>query len=361
MATYHLSHLPDHVLLRELSSLVVQDRATTAALLAHIAEVDERRLYLPRACASMYAYCVQELRMSEDVAYKRIRAARLAGRFPAIFPALANGGLNLSSLLALAPHLTTQSAGELLAAASGKSGSEIEELLAERFPRPDVRFSLMPVFSSSATLEPCQLAARPVVPSELPQKAIAMGPLAGAREAASPLPSMEGAPLPEVATVVTQPAQVLAAPPPAPRPRLTPLAPERYALQVTLDQETHDLLREARELLGHTSAGGDVADVLKRGLQELVNKLRARRCAAVTRPRPGTSSHPATSPRPGIRRQEDASRTPSGAPSRRDGRPRRVTGPRHDARRVPAATRRRGLVPVSAPAPAPAPVPAFAT
>src|SRR6266571_4247556 len=72
MCTYSLSHLSDSVLLRDLAALVAHDRATTARLLAHIAEVDERRLYLPAAHPSMFAYCVHELRLSEDAAYKRI-------------------------------------------------------------------------------------------------------------------------------------------------------------------------------------------------------------------------------------------------------------------------------------------------
>ena len=37
MHSYALSHLADGVLLRELTALVVRDRATTAALLAHLA------------------------------------------------------------------------------------------------------------------------------------------------------------------------------------------------------------------------------------------------------------------------------------------------------------------------------------
>src|SRR2546422_5399145 len=91
MCKYSLSHLSDSALLRDLAALVAQDRATTARLLAHIAECDARRLYLPAAYPSMFAYCVHELRLSEDAAYKRIQAARVARRFPSIFAAGAGG------------------------------------------------------------------------------------------------------------------------------------------------------------------------------------------------------------------------------------------------------------------------------
>src|SRR5436309_7905194 len=94
MCTYSLSHLSDSALLRDLATLVAHDRATTARLLAHLAEVDERRLYLPAAYPSIYAYCVGELRLCEQAAFKRIRAARTARRFPAIFAALAEGRLH---------------------------------------------------------------------------------------------------------------------------------------------------------------------------------------------------------------------------------------------------------------------------
>src|SRR5437016_4031847 len=60
-----LSHLSDHELLRELAALVANDRTTTAALLAHLAEIDARRLYLPAGYPSMFVYCVEVLRLSE--------------------------------------------------------------------------------------------------------------------------------------------------------------------------------------------------------------------------------------------------------------------------------------------------------
>ena len=155
VTTYSLSHLSDGVLLRDLAALVIRERATTAVLLAHLAEVDARRLYLPAAYPSMYLYCVHELRLSEEAAFKRIHAARTARRFPAIFAALAEGRLHLSAVVMLAPHLTPETADELLAAAAGKSKSEIEQLLAQRFPRPD-----LPARVEAISLPPAEPLAR---------------------------------------------------------------------------------------------------------------------------------------------------------------------------------------------------------
>ena len=154
MNCFKLSHLAVQTLLNNLATLVTQDRATTAALLAHIAEVDERKLYLPAAQSSMYSYCVRELGMSEDVAYKRITAARVARRFPAIFSALADGELHLSAVVMLAPHLTPDTAASLLAGATHKTRAEIELLIAERFPRPDVPTIVQAMVSAIAADEP---------------------------------------------------------------------------------------------------------------------------------------------------------------------------------------------------------------
>ena len=96
MNRYSLTHVPDPVLLRELRSLLARERATTAELLAHLAEVDARRLYAPAGHPSMFAYCVGELHLSEDAAFKRIRAARVARHFPAVFALLADGRLHLT-------------------------------------------------------------------------------------------------------------------------------------------------------------------------------------------------------------------------------------------------------------------------
>src|SRR5207247_290864 len=98
-------------------------------------EVDERRLYLPAAYPSIYSYCVGELRLCEQAAFKRIRAARTARRFPAIFPALAEGRLHLSGVVMLTPYLTPENADELLAAAANRNRAEPEQPLAQRFPR----------------------------------------------------------------------------------------------------------------------------------------------------------------------------------------------------------------------------------
>jgi len=250
MNTYSLSHLGDRALLRDLASLVARDRATTAALLAHLAEVDARRLYLPAAYPSMYAYCVHELGLSEEAAFKRIHAARTARRFPALFAALAEGRLHLSGVVMLAPHLTPANVDELLTAAAHRSKAGIEQLLAERFPRPDIPERVQAIPARAA-----------------PADSLALGPVdqhaPGRVEGAS-------------------------------RPQVTPLSPERFALQLTLAQSTYEKLRYAQTLLGHQLPTGEIAAVLDRALDALIGQLEKQKFAATARPRPrrGTAGRP---------------------------------------------------------------------
>jgi len=206
MNTYALSHLADQVLLRDLAALVARDRTTTAALLAHLAEVDERRLYLPAAHPSMFSYCVHVLHLSEQATYKRIRVARTARQFPAIFTAIAEGRLHLSGVILLTPCLTRETVDELVAAATHKSYSEIEQLVAQRFPRSEVPTRVEAVSPGNAdqlsTRTVATLFTEPLSPGNADQLS--------ART---------------VAASVT-------------RPRVTPLSPERFSLQFTMGQDT---------------------------------------------------------------------------------------------------------------------------
>jgi len=64
------------------------------------------------------------------------------------------------------------------------------------------------------------------------------------------------------------------------------VAPERYALQLTIGKSTHDKLRYAQALLSHQIPAGEVAEVLDRALDALIGQLEQRKFAATTRPRP---------------------------------------------------------------------------
>jgi hypothetical protein len=186
----------------------------------------------------MFAYCVRELGLSEDAAAKRIHAARVARRFTMLLVALAGGRLSLSAVVLLAPHLTPENAEELIGTAAHKTRAEIEVLLAQRFPKPD-----------------------------LPQ-------VLREQHAPGHVPPGGQTHTPRSPGVVQ-----------TPRPTIRPLSPRRFALQVTVDQSAHDKLQYARELLGHQIPSGDLAQVLDLALDALIAKLEKRKFAATDHPR----------------------------------------------------------------------------
>jgi HNH endonuclease len=261
MTGYSLTHVKDHVLLRDLTALTARDRATTALLLAHIAEVDARRLYAAAGYSAMYHYCIRTLGFSEDMASKRIRAARVARRFPFVFDAIADGRLHVTGVSLLSStlrNLRAKQATELLVAAENRTKDEILVVLAERFPQPDVaaRVRALPGPSEESVLS---LQVPGTV--EVQQSSSQSSPgLSSAHDDAA-----------VVAPPVTTPA--IAPTPPA---RTTPLSPGRFALQLTMSAETREKLRRAEDLLGRAVAPGDLAAVLDRALDALLEKLERR-------------------------------------------------------------------------------------
>ena len=115
---HSLAHLDDQELLRNTRHLVGKSNQIFAALLLHLAEVEARGLHRQRLCASLYTYCVYELRFSEDAAARRSSAARLGKQFPLLFEAIAGGELHLTGLLMLGPHLTRKTTSKCWGAPS---------------------------------------------------------------------------------------------------------------------------------------------------------------------------------------------------------------------------------------------------
>src|SRR6187549_4123301 len=136
---YRLVGLGNSELLAGLSELARQSNVLTAQLLAHLVELEERLLHLELGFSSLFAYCVEALGMSEGTAGRRVAAARVCRRFPGAFERVARAELHLCALCALAPHLNELNSAELFEACKAKTRRQIEELLAVRFPRPDVR------------------------------------------------------------------------------------------------------------------------------------------------------------------------------------------------------------------------------
>jgi hypothetical protein len=204
-------------------------------MLAHLVEVEERRLHLEAACPSMLQFCVRRLGMSEDEACRRIHTARLVHRFPDLLVRIERGDLTLSTIALLEHALTEVTYEELVEAATGKTKAEVQALLAKRSPMPDVPGAIT------------------TIPTQAP---IPLG--------------VEGVPAPTVASGW----------------ELTPLSETRHKVQFTASDELRKKLERAQDLMRHVNADGDLALVVERALDLLLEKLEKQRLGRTSRPRP---------------------------------------------------------------------------
>jgi hypothetical protein len=148
-----ISDRSDEALLSSVTKLLGSHRELTAELVAHLAEIEERRLHLLLGFSSMFDFCQKKLGMNEGEAFRRILAARIGRRFPLVHSLLASGSVTLSALELLRPWLTQENHEELFEAVAGKTKREVQSLLAARFPRPDT-----PPAIRQAKIEPLSLA-----------------------------------------------------------------------------------------------------------------------------------------------------------------------------------------------------------
>ncbi len=212
----------------------------------------------------MHAYCVDELRLSEDAAAKRIQASRAAREFPALFTELAEGRLHLAAVCLLAPHLNAENVDELIRAATHKRKSEVEVMLARRYALSEMIPKIHPI--------PAMTYEERHAPGHVEQGIGAHSFDLGE----SPREHAQGTPDTATSDTATSAART---------------ATERYFLQFSIGKSTHDKLRYVQGLLSHSVPAGDVAEVLDRALDALTVELERRKVGArARRPR----LHPAS-------------------------------------------------------------------
>jgi len=265
------SRLSDGDLLARLAVLAANERTAVAELVAHLAALDARpSLYAAQGYGSLFSYCTHVLRLSEDATCNRIEAARACRRFPVILDLLASGAMSLTSVRILSPHLSPESGEAVLAQASGRSRREIEALVAALAPRPDVPSSVRKLPT------PARVEAAKALTVVAPVAAPATSP-------AAPPPPLSTA---HIASPIR-------------RPIIEMTAPERYRVQFTLGQESHDHLRRLQDLLRREIPDGDPAVIVSRALELLLERVEKQKRGAIgTRQSPAAGSAP-LSIRPG--------------------------------------------------------------
>lgn len=239
--------LSDEQLLAGLSGVLDGNRRLLARVLAHLAEVEERRLHLLAGHGSLFVYCTCRLKMSEDEAYRRIRVARLALHFPCVLELIAGGQVSLSVMALVA------------VSASARSGS------IEAAP-------------SSVVAEPALCSGGPAALPAGGERVFPEAHLFGEM-------SMSEAPPGAGAEGVEQSADregivrgvVGATRPRQPSSIVEPLSPGRYRVQFTADAELKQRIELARDLLRHAVPQGDLATIIGRALELLIESTLRRR------------------------------------------------------------------------------------
>lgn len=240
----HAKALTDDALLARVQSLAADERRATAELVAHLAELDTREmLYAARGYGSLFSYCTRALGLSEDAAGNRIAAARTCRRFPVPRP----------------PGVRRGHADRRPDARAALDGREPPER-PRRGARPDEGRGRV------ARRPPGPAAAHAIV-----------GPTGGGSTARAhrgiPVRSFAAGAVGRWGTAgLEAPPLVMG----APRAVVLETAPERYRVQFTIGQETHQKLRRLQELLAREVPGGDPAAIVDLALSVLLERSRSR-------------------------------------------------------------------------------------
>jgi hypothetical protein len=338
--------LSDAELLTATRRLVGRSNQLLAALLAHLGEVEARGIHRIRACSSLYTYCIYELRYSEDEAFRRVAAARLVRRFPALLDAIASGELHLTGLLMLGPHLTEQNISQVLLRAKHRTKKEIARLVRELDPLPEVPPRIEPLGPAPARLVPTTPTWQAFVSSLCPVRELSPGErprdwMEDANEGEATAP--DGFTLSDDEAASTRAgagADASGQAPPA-----EPLPPQRYKVQFTAGEEYVKLVEEAQALLSHSEPRATLDEIQLRAMRALVTELKRRKHAVVARPQKpsagSTGAGRSTTERELAQKSEAASESELQQADAESGQPHVESDhTRRRGRHVPAAVRR---------------------
>jgi 5-methylcytosine-specific restriction endonuclease McrA len=290
----------------------------------------------------MFVYCMQALHLSEAEAYRRITVARAARKHEVLLAMLRDGRIHLSGMALLVPVLTPENRDAVLERATHKSKRQIEQLVAELSPRPDVpsvmrklpgprqapspgaadggdqglgrTFELLLGTAGAQDMPPAAPQWQDQGPIEVDRAAegLELFPGAGAvSQAIELVPGTVAASrasdlVPETAaasrapqlvpgTVAASRASELVpgtAESPASaasrRAVVEPLSPGRYKVQFTASAELHDQLERLAALMRSEVPDGDIAAIIQGAVAEKLERLEARRFAKTATPRKTT-------------------------------------------------------------------------
>ncbi len=267
------ARLSDEALLARMKVLSGQSREVTVELIAHLVEVARRGIHRGEGPGKLFGYLTGVLRFSEAAAWNRIQAARAVRRFPMVLDLLADGSVNLTAIRLLVPHLTKENHRSLLAEATGKGKSDLKKMVARLAPRPDVPATIRKLPAPTPTPPPTERQSMPNAPIQ--SVVASAGPVETSPTAVAPRPESH-------------------------RPIVEPLAPERYRLQLTVDQQAHDDLRALQDMMRREFPDGDPAAIIARALRLLREQAEKNAFAATAKPRSSRGTKPGSRDIPAV-------------------------------------------------------------
>lgn len=345
LSRYCLKKRTDESLIASTKTLVAKQSQLTAELLAHIAEVEARKLHVKLAYPSMFQFCVDALGLSEPMTYKYIGVARAARQYEAIFPMVAAGELHLSAAIKLVPHLTDDNSDDLLQAAAGKSKRQVEQIIAQRFPKPDAPSQIRKLPNrapGSNSSQPQQSSSQAEIPTKAPVSEpagatdVELSTEERATSTSTPSPSDALAPSSGLdgrtgtGSSSDDDHAAVAGATPTNRPPIEPLSAARYKVQFTASEQLRRKLEQAQELLRRQVPDGDLASICERAIDLLLESLVKKRFALGTKTRgkakrrQGRSS-PAASQKPHRDSEGDRAATATVADEASSGEPESVS------------------------------------
>ena len=283
-----LAGLPNAQLLARVRELVQRGNAVEAELLAHLGEVDARRLYLEEGCSSMFVYCQRVLHFAEGVrlqanpggASGAASSGDPGGR--ATWGAAPDGG-GSARAKAHDNQLRGIDSGRMPSERGGGSATA-------RRPRAPACAARL----GAQVPEPAKQASAAALPQVAPPRAASSDPSRTSGESNTP--------------------------PPAPRQTspergvTEPLGAERYRVQFTADRALYEQLLELQALMRHQVPDGDLGEILARAVAVLLAEVRKRKFAETSAPRPVHLCSPKEIPS----RHIPPSAAPSGGVTRAD-------------------------------------------
>ena len=255
-----LADLPDETLTRRLLETRKQERRLLVELLGYLAELDRRKTVVAQGYPSLFSFCTDSLGLSKASAFRRTTAARLLRRFPLVAEYLADGRLNLTTLVELRDVLDEAHLVEILDGAAGRTEDQVKELVAALRPQaaPADLLRRLPDRRNHCTGS----GPKPSVASTV-EPALAPPPLASVLVAAPVAPP----------SVAVRPEARSGA-------RLEPIAPERHVLRVTVGPDFVADLEAVRQALSHELPGGGLEEVLHACLRLTLAQVERRRFGA---------------------------------------------------------------------------------